>query len=61
MELNIPSIEGIGGSLHLPGRSLWGPDIYDVDFIPESAPAGGGAAVGLVRIDHLTHNVGAAT
>ncbi|HKS89899.1 MAG TPA: 4-hydroxyphenylpyruvate dioxygenase [Stellaceae bacterium] len=56
MELNIPAIEGIGGSLiYLVDR--YGPHtIYDVDFVPL---AGGEAAagVGLAAIDHLTHNV----
>jgi len=54
--LNIPAIEGIGGSL------IWLVDrygdrtIYDVDFVPlvaDAAPSG----VGLIAIDHLTHNV----
>jgi len=57
MELNIPAIEGIGGSLlYLVDR--YGEDtIYDVDFKPlpgvDQTPAG----VGLTYIDHLTHNV----
>jgi 4-hydroxyphenylpyruvate dioxygenase len=58
MELNIPAIEGIGGSLiYLVDR--YGPDhsIYDVDFQPlpgvEQHPKG----AGLTLIDHLTHNV----
>src|SRR5580704_13984083 len=56
MELNIPAIEGIGGSLiYLVDRQV-GPSIYDVDFILEPGvdPEPGG--VGLVEIDHLTHN-----
>jgi 4-hydroxyphenylpyruvate dioxygenase len=56
MELNIPCIEGIGGSLiYLVDR--YGPQsIYDVDFRPVSdTPLQ--ASPGLVRIDHLTHNV----
>lgn len=53
MELNIPAIEGIGGSLlYLVDRP-----IYEVDFnfLPgvERNPHG----AGLVNIDHLTHNV----
>ena len=55
MELNIPAIEGIGGSaLYLVDR-YGGHTIYDVDFVPmgEANVAG----VGLTRIDHLTHNV----
>ena len=57
MELNIPAIQGIGGSLiYLVDR--YGPStIYDVDFVPlpgaEPVPFG----VGLAQIDHLTHNV----
>jgi 4-hydroxyphenylpyruvate dioxygenase len=58
MELNIPSIRGIGGSLlYLVDRYGERGSIYDVDFefLPgvERAPAG----AGLVSIDHLTHNV----
>ena len=57
MELNIPCIEGIGGSL-IYLVDLYGErSIYDVDFRPvEGAAAGRGA--GLQLIDHLTHNVG---
>jgi 4-hydroxyphenylpyruvate dioxygenase len=55
MELNIPAIEGIGGSrIYLVDR--YGPQtIYDVDFIPE--PDASAAGCGLWLIDHLTHNV----
>jgi 4-hydroxyphenylpyruvate dioxygenase len=56
MELNIPAIEGIGGSLIYLVDRYGDQTIYDVDFHPlieERAPAG----VGLVEIDHLTHNV----
>jgi 4-hydroxyphenylpyruvate dioxygenase len=55
MELNIPSIEGIGGSLIYLVDRYGERTIYDVDFIPVAAPAK--PAVGLNRIDHLTHNV----
>src|SRR5271166_1490433 len=58
MELNIPSIEGIGGSLIYLVDRYGERTIYDVDFVP--APAAVHAAVqpvGLTRIDHLTHNV----
>ncbi|MGB6603124.1 MAG: 4-hydroxyphenylpyruvate dioxygenase [Steroidobacteraceae bacterium] len=57
MELNIPCIEGIGGSL-IYLVDLYGErSIYDVDFRPvRAAPAADGP--GLVAIDHLTHNVG---
>src|ERR1700755_3326219 len=69
MELNIPAIEGIGGSLiYLVDRYPGSPSplgegrgeglsIYDIDFVPmgdgEREPAG----AGLLEIDHLTHNV----
>jgi len=55
MELNIPAIEGIGGSaLYLVDR-YGGHTIYDVDFVPVGDAQVPGA--GLARIDHLTHNV----
>jgi 4-hydroxyphenylpyruvate dioxygenase len=62
MELNIPSIQGIGGSLIYLVDRYGDRTIYDVDFVPvapiSAGAAGGGAApVGLTRIDHLTHNV----
>jgi 4-hydroxyphenylpyruvate dioxygenase len=57
MELSIPAIEGIGGSLIYLVDRYGGHTIYDVDFVPvpgaETRPAG----VGLTAIDHLTHNV----
>src|SRR5579872_2701396 len=57
MELNIPCIEGIGGSL-IYLVDLYGErSIYDVDFRP-LAPTAPGAGAGLAVIDHLTHNVG---
>jgi len=61
MELNIPAIQGIGGSLNYlvdryPGNG-GELSIYDVDFVPvpgvETYPKG----AGLLEIDHLTHNV----
>src|ERR1017187_7262295 len=57
MELNIPCIEGIGGSL-IYLVDLYGErSIYDVDFRPvEGAARPEGASLEL--IDHLTHNVG---
>jgi 4-hydroxyphenylpyruvate dioxygenase len=56
MELNIPCIEGIGGSL-IYLVDLYGEhSIYDVDFRPEPQ-APGRQDAGLLRIDHLTHNV----
>jgi len=56
MELNIPSIRGIGGSLIYLVDRYGGPSIYDVDFVPVAAPAEV-SPVGLTLIDHLTHNV----
>jgi 4-hydroxyphenylpyruvate dioxygenase len=56
MELNIPAIEGIGGSLIYLVDRYGGPTIYDVDFLP-TATATGGRSAGLTVIDHLTHNV----
>jgi 4-hydroxyphenylpyruvate dioxygenase len=58
MELNIPAIEGIGGSfLYFVDRYGDRGSIYDVDFFwtgeREPKPEG----VGLYYIDHLTHNV----
>ena len=57
MELNIPAIEGIGGSnLYLVDR-YGAQEIYDVDFRPVPGAARNDAAVGLHTLDHLTHNV----
>ena len=56
MELNIPCIEGIGGSLIYLVDRYGGPSIYDVDFRPVDSPFRVESA-GLTRIDHLTHNV----
>ncbi|MGH7030789.1 MAG: 4-hydroxyphenylpyruvate dioxygenase family protein, partial [Stellaceae bacterium] len=55
MELNIPAIEGIGGSLIYLVDRYGEHTIYDVDFVPLSADRAVGA--GLTGIDHLTHNV----
>ena len=57
MELNIPSIEGIGGSLIYLVDRYGERTIYDVDFVPLTAPRPADSGVGLTRIDHLTHNV----
>lgn len=58
MELNIPCIVGIGGSLlYLVDRYGENGSIYDVDFIPIAEADPAQAAVGLTDIDHLTHNV----
>ncbi len=59
MELNIPAIEGIGGSnLYLVDR-YGAQEIYDVDFVPLPGAAEAMAQndIGLTYIDHLTHNV----
>ena len=57
MELNIPAIEGIGGSvLYLVDRYDKG-SIYDVDFVPIEGVDLNPKGVGLIEIDHLTHNV----
>ena len=59
MELNIPAIEGIGGSyLYLVDR-YGAREIYEIDFVPiEGAAAQEQVnSVGLTYLDHLTHNV----
>jgi 4-hydroxyphenylpyruvate dioxygenase len=57
MELHIPAIEGIGGSLIYLVDRYHDQSIYDVDFKPipgvDQQPKG----AGLTYIDHLTHNV----
>ncbi|MBK7975374.1 MAG: 4-hydroxyphenylpyruvate dioxygenase [Deltaproteobacteria bacterium] len=55
MELNLPAIRGIGGSLIYLIDRYGDRTIYDVDFVPtgEAPPAD----VGLTHVDHLTHNV----
>lgn len=58
MELRLPAIKGIGGSvLYLIDRYTDGKSIYDIDFEfledVDRHPAGHG----LISIDHLTHNV----
>jgi 4-hydroxyphenylpyruvate dioxygenase len=55
MELRIPAIEGIGGSLIYLIDRYGDRTIYDVDFVPVTDPPPVGA--GLTYIDHLTHNV----
>ncbi len=59
MELNIPAIEGIGGSrLYLVDR-YGDSSIYDIDFRYEQGWRDRAAELdtGLTYIDHLTHNV----
>jgi 4-hydroxyphenylpyruvate dioxygenase len=57
MELNIPAIEGIGGSLLYLVDRYGDQTIYDVDFVPLPGAEGASSGVGLSAIDHLTHNV----
>jgi 4-hydroxyphenylpyruvate dioxygenase len=56
MELQIPAIEGIGGSLVYLVDRYGERTIYDVDFVPVQHGSGARDA-GLTYIDHLTHNV----
>jgi 4-hydroxyphenylpyruvate dioxygenase len=56
MELNIPAIDGIGGSLIYFIDRYGDRSIYDVDFRFLS-PAPAPNQTGLKFIDHLTHNV----
>jgi 4-hydroxyphenylpyruvate dioxygenase len=56
MELNIPAIEGIGGSLIYFVDRYGEHTIYDVDFVPLDGKWSVEPA-GLKVIDHLTHNV----
>ncbi len=57
MELRIPAIQGIGGSL-LYMIDRYGPrNIYDVDFVPIPGADQNPRGVGLQYVDHLTHNV----
>jgi len=58
MELNIPTIQGIGHSrLYLVDRYGARGSIYDVDFVPIDGVDPAACSVGLTYIDHLTHNV----
>jgi 4-hydroxyphenylpyruvate dioxygenase len=57
MELNIPAIEGIGGSVIYLVDRYGERSIYDVDFLPISGADQAPAGVGLTMVDHLTHNV----
>ena len=58
MELNIPAIEGIGGSaIYLVDR-YGDRSIYDVDFVPTDPSKGfEHEGAGLTYVDHVTHNV----
>ena len=58
MELNIPTLHGIGHSrLYLVDRYGDKGSIYDVDFVPIDGADMAKRDVGLTYIDHLTHNV----
>ncbi|MGL4324724.1 MAG: 4-hydroxyphenylpyruvate dioxygenase [Beijerinckiaceae bacterium] len=58
MELTIPAIRGIGGSLiYLIDRYGDAGSIWDVDFVWTGARNPHPHGVGLYYIDHLTHNV----
>lgn len=56
-ELNIPCVEGIGGSLLYLVDRYGEQSIYDVDFEFIEGRSPDDNAVGLQMIDHLTHNV----
>lgn len=58
MELHIPAIRGIGGSIiYLIDRYGDALSIYDIDFDYEPGVDRHPAGAGLKAIDHLTHNV----
>jgi 4-hydroxyphenylpyruvate dioxygenase len=58
MELNIPAIEGIGGSVIYLVDRYGEHSIYDVDFVPTDAAKGfAHDGAGLGGVDHVTHNV----
>jgi 4-hydroxyphenylpyruvate dioxygenase len=59
MELNIPALRGIGGSLLYLVDRYGAQEIYDVDFvpIPGAVALESTRSAGLTYIDHLTHNV----
>jgi 4-hydroxyphenylpyruvate dioxygenase len=57
MELNIPALRGIGGSLIYFVDRYGDHSIYDVDFVAEDGVPSHPVGVGLTHIDHLTHNV----
>jgi 4-hydroxyphenylpyruvate dioxygenase len=57
MELNIPAIEGIGGSMIYLVDRYGSQTIYDVDFVTLPSAGANVKGAGLQVIDHLTHNV----
>jgi 4-hydroxyphenylpyruvate dioxygenase len=56
-ELNIPAIEGIGGSNLYLVDHRGAADIYAIDFEPIAGANRNAHSVGLHTLDHLTHNV----
>ncbi len=57
MEINIPAIRGIGNSLVYLVDRYNEHSIYDFDFIPLTQVDSALPGIGLMEIDHLTHNV----
>jgi 4-hydroxyphenylpyruvate dioxygenase len=57
MELKIPAIEGIGGSVIYLVDRYHDRSIYDVDFVFDTPGEDCGPGAYLNDIDHLTHNV----
>src|SRR5690349_7709143 len=57
MELNIPAIEGIGGSVIYLVDRYGETSIYDVDFVYERGIDRRPKGAGLTEVDHLTNNV----
>jgi 4-hydroxyphenylpyruvate dioxygenase len=58
MELHLPAIRGIGGSIiYLVDRYGDELSIYDIDFVYEPGIDRHPAGAGLRLVDHLTHNV----
>jgi 4-hydroxyphenylpyruvate dioxygenase len=55
-ELEVPAIEGVGGSALFFVDRFGGSSLYDIDYI-ECSGAAPGVDCGLLAIDHLTHNV----
>jgi 4-hydroxyphenylpyruvate dioxygenase len=56
-ELNLPGIEGIGGSHLYLVDERGGASVWDIDFEPVPAAGVDDHSVGLHTLDHLTHNV----
>ena len=62
MELNLPAIRGIGGSIiylvdRYEGGTFGDLSIYDIDFVYKPGVDRHPVGAGLKLIDHLTHNV----